>query len=70
MDKVKLYFGKVKDFFKWFVGTKFAKVAGFILKWLYRTINFIIRQALLILIIYSAIFSVAASRYLRWCGAT
>lgn len=61
MDKVKLYFGKVKDFFKWFTSTTFARVAGVILKWLYRTINFIIRQALLILIIYSAIFSVAAS---------
>ena len=52
MDKVKLYFGKVKDFFKWFTNTTFAKVSGFIIKWLYRTINFIIRQALLILIIY------------------
>ena len=56
MDKVKLYFGKVKDFFKWFTNTTFAKVSGFIIKWLYRTINFIIRQALLILIIYSAVF--------------
>ena len=61
MDKVKLYFGKVKHFFEWFTNTTFAKVSGFIIKWLYRTINFIIRQALLILIIYSAVFSVAAS---------
>ena len=61
MDKVKLFLGKVRDFFKWFTNTPFAKVTGFIIKWLYRTINFVIRQALLILIIYSAVFSVAAS---------
>ena len=43
MEKVKLFFGKVKYYLKWFANTTFAKVAGFIIKWLYRIINFIIR---------------------------
>ncbi|MCQ2123632.1 MAG: monofunctional biosynthetic peptidoglycan transglycosylase [Fibrobacter sp.] len=53
--------GKVKAFFSWFFQCKFTKVCGFIFKWLYRTINFVIRQALLIAIIYSAAFSIGAS---------
>ncbi len=53
--------GKVIGVLGKFVHSKFAKVSGFILKWLYRTINFVIRQALLICIIYSAAFTFTAS---------
>lgn len=53
--------GKVKDFFKWFSQCLFMRVCKFVVKWLYRIINFIIRQALLICIIYSTAFTVAAS---------
>ena len=39
MEKVKLFLSKVKSFFKWFTNTTFAKVSGFIIKWLYRIIS-------------------------------
>ena len=61
MDKVKQAFFKVKNFCDWLNNTLFAKVVCFIFKWIYRIINFVIRQALLIMIIYSAIFSAAVS---------
>lgn len=61
METLKKVWCKVNSSCSAFFNTKFAKVTLFILKWLYRTINFVIRQALLILIIYSALFSVAAS---------
>ena len=61
MGKVKNFFAAANRFCDKVNNTKFAKVVCFIFKWLYRIVNFIIRQALLILIIYSALFSVAAS---------
>ncbi len=48
---------KIKRFIRWFPNSLFAKIC----KWIYRIINLVIRQALLVLIIYSALFSVAAS---------
>ncbi|MCQ2106557.1 MAG: monofunctional biosynthetic peptidoglycan transglycosylase [Fibrobacter sp.] len=57
MEKIR----KIKDgllrFVKWFPTTWFAKTV----KWIYRIINLIIRQVLLIAIIYSAVFTIAAS---------
>ena len=61
MDKVKSFFKKVKDVCDKVNNSLFAKIVCFIFKWLYRLVNFVIRQVLLILIIYSALFSLAAS---------
>ncbi|MDO4946037.1 MAG: monofunctional biosynthetic peptidoglycan transglycosylase [Fibrobacter sp.] len=58
---MKKFFGKIRDFFKWLSGTLVIRILAFIIKWLYRLINFILRQALLICIIYSTAFTVAAS---------
>lgn len=54
---------KLKRFCKWFPNTLFVKI----LKWIYRIINLIIRQVLLIAIIYSTVFTVAAS-YILYRG--
>lgn len=61
MEVMKKAWSNLKRFNSYFPNTLFARVTGTILKWLYRTINFVIRQALLIMIIYSAIFSAVAS---------
>lgn len=61
MGKVKLFFCRTKNFFVWLSHTLVVRIAAFIVKWLYRVINFVIRQALLICIIYSAAFTFAAS---------
>lgn len=61
MEVLKKAWSNLKRFNSYFPNTLFARVTGTILKWLYRTINFVIRQALLIMIIYSAIFSAVAS---------
>lgn len=53
--------GKVKHFFKWFSQCLFVRICKVVFKWLYRIINFVIRQALLICIIYSAAFTITAS---------
>jgi len=55
------FFGKIKNFFKWLSGTLVVRILAFVVKWIYRIINFILRQALLICIIYSTAFTVAAS---------
>lgn len=47
-------------FFKWFSGSLYLKI----MKWAYRVVGFVIRQVLLIAIIYSAIFTVTASYFL------
>lgn len=41
--------------------SKILRIVGTIIKWLYRTINFVIRQVLLMAIIYSAAFTITAS---------
>lgn len=64
MGKVKEFFGKVKAFFSWLTHTLAVRIIATTIKWLYRIINFIIRQALLICIIYSAAFTFAASYFL------
>ncbi|MCF0224806.1 MAG: monofunctional biosynthetic peptidoglycan transglycosylase [Fibrobacter sp.] len=56
-EKLKKIYEFTHRFFKWFPNTLFAKIV----KWIYRIINFVLRQALLVLIIYSAAFSIAAS---------
>ncbi len=61
---VKKFFSKVKDLWTRFKNFKAVIVFAFIVKWLYRLINFIIRQALLILILYSAAFTIAASYFM------
>lgn len=53
--------GKVKGFFSWLTKTLAVRIAGVVVKWVYRIINFVIRQALLIMIIYSFLFTAAAS---------
>ncbi len=53
--------GKVKQFFSWLTQTLAVRIAGVVIKWIYRIINFVIRQALLIMIIYSFLFTAAAS---------
>lgn len=52
---------KIKDFFSWLAHTLVVRILVAIVKWVYRIINFIIRQALLICIIYSTAFTVVAS---------
>ena len=61
MEKVKAVLITSKDLCDWLNNTMFAKVVCFIFLWLYRIINFVIRQALLIMIIYSAVFSAVVS---------
>lgn len=51
---------KIKRFIKWFPKTKFAIAC----KWIYKTINFLLRQILLIAIIYSAVFTITASYFM------
>lgn len=53
--------GKVKGFFSWLTKTLAVRIAGVVVKWVYRIINFVIRQALLIMIIYSFLFTAVAS---------
>lgn len=58
---VKEFFAKVHELWTKFIHFKVVVVVAFLIKWIYRLINFIIRQALLILIIYSAAFTIGAS---------
>lgn len=61
MGKVKLFFGRAKNFFVWLSHTLAVRIVAIIVKWLYHIINFVIRQALLICIIFSTAFTVTAS---------
>ena len=61
MGKLKDYFAAARLFLDKVKNSAFLKVVGVIFKWLYRIINLIIRQALLVMIIYSALFSAAAT---------
>ena len=64
---VKEFFSKVHGLWTRFTNFKVVIVVAFLIKWIYRLINFVIRQALLILIIYSAAFTIGAS-YLLYKG--
>lgn len=55
---------KVREFFVKLSENKALRVVGTIIKWIYRSINFVIRQALLIAIIYSAAFTITASYFI------
>lgn len=55
-----IIFKKLNQFCKWYKDTLFAKI----IKWIYRIVNFFIRQTLLILIIYSAVFTITASYFM------
>lgn len=69
LSKVKDFFDKAKKLWTTFTGFIAVKVIFFIVKWIYHLINFVIRQALLILIIYSAAFTLTAS-YFMYKGFT
>lgn len=58
---LKAFFSKVHELWTRFTHFKAVLVIAFLIKWIYRLINFVIRQALLILIIYSAAFTIGAS---------
>lgn len=57
----------VRDLWSRFIHFKVVVVLFFIVKWLYHLVNFVIRQVLLIAIIYSAAFTFVAS-YLIYKG--
>lgn len=58
---MKQFFIKIKNFFSWLSHTLVVRIIAGLIKWIYRIINFILRQALLICIIYSTAFTVGAS---------
>lgn len=64
IGEIKKFFSQLSDQWSQFAHCKVVLVIAFVVKWLYRLVNFAIRQALLVMIIYSAVFTFTASYFL------